>query len=62
MNAYIRKLNRRFYLISGLPENHRLNYIVEEFHTRRQAARYAASNGYSLVIRKRPPTQAKEAA
>jgi len=54
MDAYVRKLyNNRYYLISGIPENHRNNKTIEEFYTRRQAIRYAVSKGYNLIIRSR---------
>jgi len=57
MKTYIRKMhNNRFCLISGIPENHSCNSIVEQFYTRRQAIRYAGRNGYELVIRGRNGT------
>jgi len=63
MQVYIRKLyNGHYYLISGRPENHRNNTIVEEFYTRRQAIRHAAKSGYDLIIQTRTPISLKEAA
>ena len=59
MKAYVRKIyNNRYCIISGMPENHRENKIAtaEQFYTRRQAMRYAAKNGYELVIRGRECT------
>jgi len=63
MEAYIRKLhNGRYYIISGRPENHEGNTVVEDCNTRRQAVRYANKLGYDLVIRSRAPKYNKEAA
>jgi len=63
MNAYVRKFyNNHYYLISGLPENHVNNDIIEEFSTRRQAIRFAKKNGYDLIIQNRDSTPVKEAA
>ena len=57
MKAYIRKMyNGRYCIISGIPENHKDNKIVEQLYTRRQAIRYAANNGYELVILSRNET------
>ena len=53
MNTYIRKLKDGFYyLIKGLPENHKsnLNYI-SRFHTRYMAMKYAKENGYKVIIK-----------
>jgi hypothetical protein len=53
MKAYVRKMyNNRYCIISGMPENHQDNTMAttEQFYTRRQAMRYAAKNGYELVI------------
>ena len=63
MEAYIRKLhNEHYYVISGRPENHENNKIVEECNTRRQAVRHAIKKGYDLVIKSRSPKYYKEAA
>jgi len=57
MSAYIRKLyNKRYYIISGIPENHKGNTtILGEFHTRRQALRHATTKGYDLIIKGTAP-------
>jgi len=63
MEAYIRKLhNEHYYVISGRPENHEKNKVIENCNTRRQAIRYANKLGYDLVIRSRTPKYIKEAA
>jgi len=54
MEVYVRKLyNNRYYIISGVPENHQNNTIFGEFNTRRQAIRYVVRNGYELIVRNR---------
>ena len=56
MQAYIRKLhNNRYYIISGIPENHENNTIVGVYYTRRQALRHAVRDGYEVIIRNRKP-------
>jgi hypothetical protein len=59
MEAYIRKLyDGRYYIIAGIPENHRSNNkSLGEFCTRRQAIRHAISNGFNLIIRSRSSQQ-----
>jgi hypothetical protein len=63
MEAYIRKLcNGHYYVISGRPEDHENNKLVEGCNTRRQAIRHANKKGYDLVIKSRSPKYCKEAA
>ena len=58
MKAYIRlfrrnKHQKRYQIISGTPETHEDNTVLEEWYTRRQALRKAKDLGCDLVIRGR---------
>ena len=55
MDAYVRKLHDgHYYLIEGLPENHKTNMIsLGRFSTRRQALRYAKAHGHEVIIKDR---------
>jgi len=61
MQAYVRKLyNGHYFLIQGIPEKQHENATsLGEFSTRRQAMRYAAKNGYDLIIRSKTPEKPK---
>jgi len=52
MEAYVKKYDDySFMLMSGRPENHANNELIEIFSTRRQAIRYAEKGGYDLIVR-----------
>ena len=60
MKAYIRlsrknKFKARYQIISGTPETHKVNTVLAEWNTRRQAIRNAEKMGCELVIRGRSP-------
>ena len=55
MPAYIRKFcNGYFYIVEGMPENHRNNMLLDmPYLTRRQAERNLMKNGYMHMKRER---------